>query len=610
MESFEERLKEILSHTYDIERELGGGGMSRVFVAIDRGLGRKVVIKLLSPDLVADVNRGRFRREIQVAAQLQHPHIVPLLSAGEHEDLVWYTMPFIAGESLRSKVEKNGAMTVPDVVRVMYQVGEALDYAHGEGVIHRDIKAANILLSGSYALITDFGVAKALNASMPASGMTQTGTAIGTPAYMAPEQLAGDPAADHRIDIYAVGLLAYELLNGRSPFAATTPAKVLVAVLSENPKPLVEVRPDVPASLSDLVMRCLSKEPDERPGSARMLLNALDAFSTASGEIRTMEHRIPRAERPVPFTRSTPLTGTTPVSTTGTGTMSTTAPGEAPTTPTDTPITGSTSVPTSEPLSASDVPALAPTLSVDLPGSATPTTPVEPSTAEIEAVGYVPPKKDRTRMIAAVVAVLVLIAAGAFFMSQRSGNQAATVAAAPAPPAVLATDSASLLPPPAVANSAAIAPVPAPAVVAIDSQAVKDSIRKAKAAAAKIAAAKADSLKKADSVKRAAAAKADSAKKVVQDPVRTRARSAAAGLLANAEARAAFARGATHKGGLLGSKTKGDLQTQIDALMPFLRGAGLTYEQFKDAVKGAGVTLFDAQGRMIQDSLARFAGGR
>jgi len=146
--------------------------------------------------------------------------------------------------------------------------------------------------------------------------------------------------------------------------------------------------------------------------------------------------------------------------------------------------------------------------------------------------------------------------------------------------------------------------------VAIDSQAVKDSIRKAKAAAAKIAAAKADSLKKADSVKRAAAAKADSAKKVVQDPVRTRARSAAARLLANAEARAAFARGATHKGGLLGSKTKGDLQTQIDALMPFLRGAGLTYEQFKDAVKGAGVTLFDAQGRMIQDSLARFAGGR
>jgi hypothetical protein len=510
-------------------------------------------------------------------------------------------------------------MTVPDVVRVMYHVGEALDYAHGEGVIHRDIKAANILLSGSYALVTDFGVAKALNASMPASGMTQTGTAIGTPAYMAPEQLAGDPAADHRIDIYAVGLLAYELLNGRSPFAATTPAKVLVAVLSENPKPLVEVRPDVPPSLSELVMRCLSKEPDERPGTARAMLNALDAFSTASGEIRTMEHRIPRADRPAPFT-ATPTTGTRPVSTIGPTPVSTSAPIAASMTgPTDVPITGSTGGPTSGPISVSDVPSLAPTLTVDVSTPTTPTTPttpwtpttpttpIEPSTAEIEAVGYVPPKKDRTRMVAAVVAVLVLGAAGAFFLSQRSGSPS-NVAAAPAIGGTLIADSAALLPPAAVPNSAAVAPVANPATAAIDSQAVKDSIRKAKAAAAKLAAAKADSLRKVDSVKRAAAAKADSAKKVTQDPVRTRARSAAAGLLANATARANFARGATHKGGLLGSKNKGDLQTQIDALQPFLKGAGLTYEQFKDAVKASGVTLFDQFGRMMLDSLQQFAG--
>ncbi len=132
MNTFEERLKEALSDAYTIERELGGGGMSRVFVAIDRSLGRKIVVKVLSPELIADVNRGRFQREIKVAAQLQHPHIVPLLSAGEHEDLVWYTMPFIAGESLRSAVEKNGPMPVPDVVRILYHVGEALDYAHGE----------------------------------------------------------------------------------------------------------------------------------------------------------------------------------------------------------------------------------------------------------------------------------------------------------------------------------------------------------------------------------------------------------------------------------------------------------------------------------------------
>jgi serine/threonine-protein kinase len=310
MTTFEQRLRDTLSQTYDIQRELGGGAMSRVFVAIDRSLGRKVVIKLLSPELTADVNRGRFRREIQVAAQLQHPHIVPLLSAGEHEDLVYYTMPFIAGESLRSAVEKSGPFPIEDVVRVLYHVGEALDYAHGEGVVHRDIKPANILRSGMYFLVTDFGVAKALNAAMPSTAMTSTGMAVGTPAYMAPEQLAGDVAADHRIDIYAVGLLAYELLKGKSPFAATTPQRVLAAVLTQDPQPLIEVRPDVPRSLSELVMRCLSKEPDERPASARALLGALDTFSTASGEIRTMEHRVPRVQPAVPpelFSGSVPV---------------------------------------------------------------------------------------------------------------------------------------------------------------------------------------------------------------------------------------------------------------------------------------------------------------
>jgi len=300
MTTFEQKLKDTLSHAYEIERELGGGGMSRVFVATERSLGRKVVIKLLSPELTADVNRGRFRREIQVAARLQHPHIVALLSAGEYEDLVYYTMPFIPGESLKSAVDKKGPLAVEEVVRVVYHVGEALDYAHGEGVVHRDIKPANILRSGSYFLVTDFGVAKALNAAMPASGMTSTGMAVGTPAYMAPEQLAGDSAADHRIDIYAVGLLAYELLKGKSPFAATTPQRILAAVLTQEPQPLIEVRPDVPRRLSDIVMSCLSKEPDERPSSARELLAALDTFSTASGEIRTMEHEIPRRRSATP----------------------------------------------------------------------------------------------------------------------------------------------------------------------------------------------------------------------------------------------------------------------------------------------------------------------
>jgi serine/threonine-protein kinase len=546
MTTFEQRLKDTLSHTYDIERELGGGGMSRVFVAIDRSLGRKVVIKLLSPELIADVNRGRFRREIQVAAQLQHPHIVTLLSAGEHEDLVWYTMPFIAGESLRSAVEKNGPMSITDVVRVLYHVGEALDYAHGEGVIHRDIKAANILRSGTYFLVTDFGVAKALNASMPASGMTQTGMAIGTPAYMAPEQLAGDPAADHRIDIYALGLLAYELLNGRSPFAATTPAKVLAAVLSLEPQPLVELRPDVPRSLSELVMKCLAKEPDDRPASARILLNGLDAFSTASGEIRTMEHRVHRVEPTVP-TEVPATTGPIPVSATP---------------PRD------DSVSIAEPTPAN----------------------------EIETVEPQRPQGNRKKMLLGGLALLLSVAAGAILLSRRAGDGSSNVAAPPANAARLVADSAVSVQPPPAAVPESVAAVAKPVAATVDSQAIKDSLKRARAAAAKLAAAKNDSLRKADSVRRG------------HETNITNARRAAAAFLSNASARKAFMEGATHQGGILGSQRKGNLQTQIDALLPWLKQAGLTYEQFKGIVAESGVKMFDEFGRMVPEALQQFAG--
>src|SRR5688572_24667829 len=587
MTTFEERLKDTLSNTYDIERELGGGGMSRVFVAIDRSLGRKVVIKLLSPELIADVNRGRFRREIQVAAQLQHPHIVPLLSAGEHEELVWYTMPFIAGESLRSAVEKHGPMAVPDVVRVMYHVGEALDYAHAEGVVHRDIKAANILRSGTYALVTDFGVAKALNASMAGSGMTQTGMAIGTPAYMAPEQLSGDPAADHRIDLYAVGLLAYELLNGRSPFAATTPAKILLAVLSQEPQPLTEVRPDVPRSLSEVVMRCLSKDPDDRPASARAMLNSLDTFSNASGEIRTMEHKVPRVGPTVP----TAVSATTgPVAAAGTtgpvAAAGTTGPVAAAGT------TGAVSAAeTTGPLSASAVPALAPTLAIRVP--------TEASQIEVDAPTYVPPKKDRTKPIAAAVAVLVLIATGLFIQSQRTASQPSNVVAPPPNAGGLIADSAvSMQPlPGAVPESTAqVAPIAATS----DSQAIKDSLRRvARAEAAKKAAAKEDSLRKADSVKRV---------QTYMAAARANARRAAAAMLSNPSARKTFMDGATHKGGILGSQRKGDLQTQINALTPWLRQVGLGYEQFKSIVTESGVKMYDEFGRMVPAAMEQFAG--
>ena len=285
MSNFEDQLRTALAPAYDIERELTGAGMSRVFVATDKSLGRRVVVKVLPPELTAGVNRERFRREIQVAAQLQHPHIVTLLAAGEDGELLYYTMPYIEGESLRNTLEK-GPLAVREVVRILHDVVDALAYAHARGVIHRDIKPGNILRQGTHALVTDFGVAKALNAAT-ISGITSAGMAIGTPSYMAPEQLAGDPAADHRIDIYAVGLLAYELLTGESPFTGPSPAATMAAQLTRIPEPLYQCCPDVPPPLSAIIMQCLAKEPSQRPPSAEALMAALDSITTSSGDIKT-----------------------------------------------------------------------------------------------------------------------------------------------------------------------------------------------------------------------------------------------------------------------------------------------------------------------------------
>ena len=283
MTSFTEHLQEALGASYQLDRELTGGGMSRVFVAIDRSLGRKVVVKVLPPELAAGVNRERFRREIQVAAQLQHPHIVQLFSAGEHGDLLWYTMPYIEGESLRAALEQKKTFSVREVMRIMHDIVDALSFAHAAGVIHRDIKPANILTQRGHALVTDFGVAKAISASLPITTATAAGIAIGTPAYMAPEQLAGDANADHRMDIYAAGLLIYELLTGESPFAGPSPRETMAAQLTRDPKPLHEVSASIPRSLSLLVMRCLAKDPAKRPETADDVLRELDSMTMPMG---------------------------------------------------------------------------------------------------------------------------------------------------------------------------------------------------------------------------------------------------------------------------------------------------------------------------------------
>jgi len=280
------QLQSTLSGAYTLERELGGGGMSRVFVADEIRLGRKVVVKVLSPELAAGISAERFEREIRTAASLQQANIVPVLATGDSDGLPYYTMPFVEGESLRARLAKQPPLSISDVVRILGDVARALQYAHARGIVHRDIKPDNVLLSGGTAVVTDFGIAKALSDSrMRSQGdtLTQLGTSIGTPAYMAPEQAAGDPNIDHRADIYAYGCMAFELLAGKPPFHGRTPARILGAHMGEAPPQIAELRPDAPAALSELIMRCLAKEVDARPQNAAAIIGALNGVTSGSG---------------------------------------------------------------------------------------------------------------------------------------------------------------------------------------------------------------------------------------------------------------------------------------------------------------------------------------
>ena len=275
------QLQRTLGDGYAVERELARGGMSRVYLAKEISLGRDVVIKALSPDLAAEVNFERFSREIRLAGRLQNPHIVPLLSAGDSEGTPYYVMPFVAGESLRLLLQRSGELPVDQAVRIMRDVAVALDYAHRQGVVHRDIKPENVLLSGGTGVVTDFGVAKAISASTvgdAATNLTTAGMALGTPAYMAPEQASADPTTDHRADIYAWGVVAYEMLTGAAPFAGRPTQAVIAAHIAE-PVPDIH-RPAVPERLSRLVMRTLSKRPADRPQSAAEIVMELDALTS------------------------------------------------------------------------------------------------------------------------------------------------------------------------------------------------------------------------------------------------------------------------------------------------------------------------------------------
>jgi serine/threonine-protein kinase len=291
MPSIEARLAEALADRYRIERELGQGGMATVHLAQDIKHDRRVAIKVLRPELAATIGPERFLREIHIAAQLQHPHILPLLDSGEAGGFIYYVMPFVDGESLRDRLARSGELPVPEAVKIITEVVDALSYAHHHGVVHRDIKPDNVMLSGRHALVMDFGVAKAVSAASGRNELTTAGVALGTPAYMAPEQAAADPHLDHRVDIYAVGVLAYELLGGRPPFVGGTPQQVLAAHVTERPEPLAKHRPGMSSLLEQTVMKCLAKRPADRWQTADELLAQLEPLTTPSGGLTPTETR-------------------------------------------------------------------------------------------------------------------------------------------------------------------------------------------------------------------------------------------------------------------------------------------------------------------------------
>jgi eukaryotic-like serine/threonine-protein kinase len=275
MSDFLTRLQAAVGDTYLIERELAPGGMSRVFLAEERSLRRSVVIKVLPPEFTSEVSAARFQREILFAARLQHPHILPVLSCGDRENLLFFVTPYVAGESLRERLRRAGPFPVAEGVRVLQQVADALAYAHGEGIVHRDLKPENILLSQGHAVLMDFGVAQALAQAQTDERLTDAGLIVGTPGYMAPEQAAGAGPVDARADVYTLALVGYEILAGHPPFDGPTAQALLTAHLTRTPRPLRDVRPDVPRHVGNTIAAALTKDPEARLQSAARFRDGL-----------------------------------------------------------------------------------------------------------------------------------------------------------------------------------------------------------------------------------------------------------------------------------------------------------------------------------------------
>jgi eukaryotic-like serine/threonine-protein kinase len=277
-----ERLSASLAGHYRIERELGAGGMATVYLAHDVRHDRQVALKVVKPEIVATVGADRFVNEIRTIAHLRHPHILPLFDSGRVDAALFYVMPYIDGESLRARLRREGQLSLAETVTILRELADALAYAHAQNVVHRDIKPDNVLLAGRHAFLADFGIARALESGASFDQtMTQASAILGTPTYMSPEQAAGSHL-DHRADIYAFGVLAYEMLTGRPPFTGDTAAVVMAAHLTAPPDPLAARRPDVPPALAALVMKCLAKKPDDR---WQRMDDVLLGFDTASATL-------------------------------------------------------------------------------------------------------------------------------------------------------------------------------------------------------------------------------------------------------------------------------------------------------------------------------------
>src|SRR5215218_9466473 len=268
------RLQGALTDRYRIEREIGAGGMATVYLAQDLRHDRRVALKLLRPELSAVIGAERFLAEIKLTANLQHPHILPLFDSGAADGFLFYVMPYVEGESLRSRLTREKQLPVPDAVRIATEVASALDYAHRHGVVHRDIKPENILLHDGRALVADFGIALAASKA-GGNRMTETGMSLGTPHYMSPEQAMGEREITARSDVYAIGVVLYEMLTRDPPFTGSTAQAIVARVLTETPRPILPQRHTIPPAIETAVLTALEKLPADRFGSAAQFSEAL-----------------------------------------------------------------------------------------------------------------------------------------------------------------------------------------------------------------------------------------------------------------------------------------------------------------------------------------------